>query len=157
MQTSRTIVFLLSAFILVVAFQAHAEEVVVVVEECTCPCPCPAAVPSGEDEAGPDEVTINEFPKGVYGPVEFTHGEHAEYADEGCTQCHHHAPPGVYQACNTCHKPRKKVEKPEDALLPDLKGAFHRQCMGCHLDMESGPLECTECHAEEKKGEKKAK
>ena len=166
MQTFRNRIFVFSAFILcsslfiLIPPLADADNDVPQ-KSCTCPCPCPAPEveePSSDSDKCPEEMLINTLVKAggkdaIYGPVDFTHRDHADYADDGCTQCHHHAPPGVYQPCKACHPVKKKLfkKKTEEMLMPGLKASYHRQCMGCHLEMDAGPLECTECHALKKK------
>jgi hypothetical protein len=85
-------------------------------------------------------------------PVQFSHRVH-EARGMACTQCHHeyqgrrnvwHQGQPV-QKCQACHSLR-----PEAGRL-DLKNAFHRQCKGCHLQVEqqgqrSGPITCQGCH-----------
>lgn len=115
-------------------------------------CPCPSADEGAASEAlaanmehAPETVELDmngEF----YGPMEFTHLEHTDYADEGCTQCHHHQPPlERFKKCGACHE-SKPFQGPDKLNVPGLKGAYHRQCVGCHVDYGSGPTECTECH-----------
>ena len=82
----------------------------------------------------------------VYGPVRFTHRLHAEMSQlkGGCANCHH-GEPGVeknFSKCETCHAKSVTASTLEQ---PTLKGAFHRQCLGCHRDWahENG---CGFCH-----------
>jgi len=118
-------------------------------EEC---CPCP-----GADQAAASEVlaanmekapeTVKLDTKGeFYGPVEYSHLEHTDYADQGCVQCHHHQPPAEpFKKCGACHQ-SEPFQAPDKLNVPGIKGAFHRQCVGCHVEYGSGPTECTECH-----------
>lgn len=110
------------------------------------PCPCSEAVEtSGPDEDdAPETVDLDELVE-VYGPVSFTHLDHVDFAD-ACSDCHHHSA-GVerYQPCNACHG-RVLFPEADKLNLPGLNAAYHRQCIGCHQDMESGPTGCTECH-----------
>ncbi len=117
-------------------------------------CPCPGSgqktgesAPSPDMEEAPETMELDM--KGeIYGPVEFTHLEHTDYADDGCTQCHHHqSPAGPFKSCGDCHK-RKPFQGADKLNIPGLKGAYHRQCVGCHVDYGSGPTECVECHEE---------
>lgn len=82
-----------------------------------------------------------------YGPVEFSHGQHAEIAGN-CAKCHHHSPKGSTPACGECHESIIVYHYNTAKRKPDLglKGAYHRQCMDCHEKMGSGPLGCTDCH-----------
>jgi hypothetical protein len=87
-----------------------------------------------------------------YETVVFSHSNHVDYADD-CETCHHHsskveaAPP-----CRECHGLTTG-----DLRFPGLKGAYHRQCMNCHREMESGPLECEGCHAKAGPGVSKSR
>lgn len=82
----------------------------------------------------------------------FRHDEHNETAAiEECNVCHH-----VYdeqgklvadessegQACSECHAIEDKSKQ------PGLRKAFHRNCKGCHLEQEKGPILCGECHVQ---------
>ncbi len=80
-----------------------------------------------------------------FGPVPFDHTGHAKWAKlaDGCTMCHHYTPEGVeHPACKTCHPPG--LIRP-DLRKPSLKGAYHRQCMGCHREW-SHNTKCDVCH-----------
>ncbi len=79
----------------------------------------------------------------IYEPVIFSHSMHAEISGE-CKSCHHHSPPGQTPSCGECHG---APFDPNNLNMPGLKGAYHLQCLGCHRDMDSGPVGCTECHA----------
>jgi hypothetical protein len=115
-------------------------------------CPCPAAGSDGAGEVSsrnmkdaPDTITLEKMGE-FYGPVEFTHSDHADYAEDGCTQCHHHQSPAEkFKPCGTCHD-RKPFQTGDKLNTPGLKGAFHRQCLGCHVEGGSGPTECADCH-----------
>jgi hypothetical protein len=61
-----------------------------------------------------------------------------------CAGCHHHTPVGSRPpACPTCHA----REPSSSGDRPRLEEAYHRQCLGCHQRMQTGPLGCTDCHA----------
>ena len=95
----------------------------------------------------PETITLDILSK-RYGPVEFSHSYHAEIAGD-CASCHHHSPEGTTPACGECHEPIIVYHyDPTKKGGPDLglKGAYHRQCLGCHKEMESGPIGCTDCH-----------
>lgn len=93
----------------------------------------------------PDTAIIDKIVN-LYESVVFIHSNHVGYADN-CATCHHHSgndtPP-----CYACHSTSDKLETPDTA--PNLKAAYHRQCMDCHKKMGSGPLGCTDCHAKKK-------
>jgi hypothetical protein len=93
-------------------------------------------------EQGPESLTLNRL-ENRYGGVKFSHGTHTEMT-EGCATCHHHSPAGQIVSCGECHH---EPFDPDNLNMPGLKGAYHLQCMGCHEEMDSGPLGCSECHA----------
>ena len=49
----------------------------------------------------------------------------------GCENCHHYNTSGPILKCSSCHESSRKRE---DVSIPDLKGAYHRQCMDCHRE-----------------------
>jgi hypothetical protein len=60
-----------------------------------------------------------------------------------CAGCHHHSPVGSRPPpCGSCHSDT-------DATIdkPGLKVAYHRQCIGCHMEMNIEQQGCTDCHA----------
>ena len=61
-----------------------------------------------------------------------------------CGGCHHHVPAGTRPPpCRSCHS--EVADATRDR--PGLKAAYHRQCMGCHIDMANEKQGCTDCHA----------
>lgn len=95
---------------------------------------------------GPKILTIDRFKKqtDIYEPVKFSHFAHAEMSDMGggCKMCHHYNPPGNVIGCVDCHELDRKRA---DVSKPDLKGAYHRQCIDCHRAW-SGNTDCVYCH-----------
>lgn len=77
----------------------------------------------------------------LYDPVSFDHKAHANMGEmgDGCISCHHYAPTGKIPPCSECHA------KPTTLGQPGLKGAYHRQCLGCHQQW-SGTNDCVNCH-----------
>jgi hypothetical protein len=55
-------------------------------------------------------------------------------------------------ACKKCH-PASRART--DLSVPDLKGAYHRQCMECHREWSKG-TECTSCHLKREAGQSSA-
>ena len=95
---------------------------------------------------GPKIVIINQLAN-LYDPVPFSHELHATMSDMigGCENCHHYSEKGgTIPPCRECHDPAKG---PVDLRKPSLKGAYHRQCMNCHLDW-SHENACSFCHQE---------
>lgn len=99
------------------------------------------AFQDGGDEDGFKDVLVFKMEKRQ---VTFDHATHAaEYADD-CTTCHHTSPEGEGQACGKCH-PRHRNRRGDDTIVRIV--AMHRQCKGCHQEMEAGPTEqCEDCH-----------
>lgn len=115
---------------------------------CVIPCPREKMVSIDQSpEEGPSVLTIDKFKKqtDIYAPVIFSHRLHAEMSgmSGGCKMCHHYNPPGQVIGCSDCHE---LMRKRTDVSKPDLKGAYHRQCMECHRTW-SGKVDCESCHA----------
>jgi hypothetical protein len=113
--------------------------------------PCLVVCPRNEmvtvyekPEKTPGLIVIDEL-SDRYGPVYFSHKIHAQMSimSGGCENCHHHNTSGPIINCNSCHESSRKRE---DVSVPDLRGAFHRQCMDCHREWshENG---CNTCHS----------
>lgn len=98
-------------------------------------------------EDAPKVLEINKIKgeKDLYGAVNFSHKIHAEMSEmaNGCVTCHHYNPPGKMVSCDFCHNTERSESK---ANIPDLKSAYHRQCMGCHTTWEE-ESRCENCHA----------
>lgn len=77
----------------------------------------------------------------LYEPVNFNHRSHADMGQmgAGCVSCHHYTANGKMPPCSDCHL------KPTTLGQPGLKGAYHRQCLGCHRQW-SGTNDCVNCH-----------
>jgi hypothetical protein len=90
-------------------------------------------------------VVILDELEDLYVPVRFNHLAHATMAgmDQGCEACHHFTPPNSdHPECQSCHS-RECVH--EDISQPGLKGAYHRQCLGCHTEWDR-ETQCEICH-----------
>jgi hypothetical protein len=82
---------------------------------------------------------------GQYGPVVFSHRTHAQMTEMsgGCYGCHHYKDTAQrILTCRSCHPADRKRE---NVGIPDLKGAYHRQCMDCHRQWTGAP-NCSSCH-----------
>lgn len=130
----------------------------------------PAADPSSD--LGPDVVMLDQV-KGCYGTVRFEHLLHAKMSSmtDGCVNCHHDAKDHVEKTgeasvsrgagsalagtgmegtglvirpCRTCHEANSVIVTGD---VPGLRGAYHRQCLGCHTEWahENG---CGFCHGD---------
>ncbi len=109
------------------------------------PClkPCPRAIPMATGDI-PDIVIMDELEE-LYVPVRFNHKLHADMAQmsNGCATCHHHEKdPRNPSSCKTCH-PQEIIR--ENLLQPGLKGAYHRQCLNCHVQWDR-QNKCEVCH-----------
>lgn len=107
--------------------------------------PPQAQQPIVSQDTGPDTAILDKIVN-LYEAVVFTHSNHVGYADN-CATCHHHSG-GDTPPCYACHSTSDKLETPD--TTPNLKAAYHRQCMDCHKKMGSGPMGCTDCHAKKK-------
>ncbi len=92
-----------------------------------------------------------------YEPVIFAHELHASMSamSGGCENCHHFSESVVeIQSCGAsgCHSETNEVNL--RMSRPSLKGAYHRQCMGCHREW-SHDTDCGNCHAELTDGKSK--
>ncbi len=115
----------------------------------------------------PEKVVIKTIEE-RYEPVEFPHRKVFRalvkgidddrlaayfHLQEGtlCQGCHHNSPAGKKPPrCGFCHG---KPFDEKDLFQPGLKGAYHRQCIGCHDKMgieKPVGVDCTGCHAEKK-------
>jgi len=113
-------------------------------------------------------VRVLDSLKDAYTPVKFDHPKHVSLAGdcaachhehsiaEGlpCKQCHNLSPETFkksvthsFMACKNCHGSFDR----DNAAMPGLKTAYHKQCFKCHRgmgDLGTGPQGCTEiCHA----------
>jgi len=99
-------------------------------------------------DEGPENILLDRFKEveDNFPPLLFSHRAHAEMSDMagGCEMCHHYNPPGRIVPCSECHVANRIRE---DLRLPDLKGAFHRQCIDCHK-LWASQVECSDCHLE---------
>lgn len=92
----------------------------------------------------PDVVMLADL-EDLYEPVPFDHQGHVRMADmsAGCTYCHHHTAEGTRPAaCRSCHA---TAPARETTAMPGLKGAYHRQCLSCHVEW-SHDTACSACH-----------
>ncbi len=96
---------------------------------------------------GPGVAVLGQL-RDLYEPVRFNHKLHAEMVEmgQGCNTCHHYSPPGKFPPCRDCHGARPS--DPLNLKQPGLKGAYHRQCMGCHREW-SHETKCVLCHLPE--------
>ncbi len=128
-------------------------------------CLCAAALAAA---AGGPGMRVLDSIKDAYSPVKFDHAKHTAIA-ASCAACHHEHKMGDGLPCKQCHKLspetfRKSVTNSfmpcknchgtfdrDNAAMPGLKTAYHRQCFQCHRGMGNigaNPKGCTEiCHA----------
>ncbi len=110
--------------------------------------PCLRVCPRHEmdvvEEVVPDIVILDAL-EDLYVPVRFNHKAHSDMVTmaSGCETCHHFTPEGQPHAkCISCH-PQDIIH--EDIAQPGLKGAYHRQCLGCHTEWDKDTA-CEVCH-----------
>ena len=101
------------------------------------------------DAEAPDFFVLDALSE-IYVPVIFPHKLHAAMTDMagGCAVCHHRNPPGDILGCAECHG---GPSNPVNLSQPSLKGAYHRQCLGCHREW-SHETDCVVCHAKRAPG-----
>jgi hypothetical protein len=122
--------------------------------EAPCLIECPRHMGNFRSDQRPDDgpkIVIIDQLANLYEPVPFSHELHAQMSDMigGCGNCHHYSEQGgKIPPCRECHDPSKG---PVDLKMPSLKGAYHRQCMNCHLDW-SHENACSFCHEEHHDG-----
>ncbi|MBI5020427.1 MAG: cytochrome c3 family protein [Ignavibacteriales bacterium] len=92
-----------------------------------------------------DELVVIDQGSERYGPVYFSHKIHAQMSGMvgGCGNCHHYNTLEQILKCSSCHASSRQRE---NIGIPDLKAAYHRQCMDCHREW-SHETGCTTCHA----------
>ena len=111
----------------------------------------------------PYKVTIDALAD-QYEPSTFTHRRHIDSLMERikddklaqafhnkpetlCATCHHRSPlSATPPKCGSCHA---KDTNAENSGRPNLKAAYHLQCMGCHQGMQVARprnTDCTTCH-----------
>jgi len=116
-----------------------------------CPRSVAEVIAEAAHETLPEDVILLhafEWEDRSFMPVPFNHRLHADMAGMagGCEVCHHHTAPGkLHPACKTCHKAAYARNARQEMRMPSLKGAYHRQCMGCHRDW-SHNTKCSLCH-----------
>jgi hypothetical protein len=123
LKTEKTVAYCLAAILLVVGVV------------------CYAAFPQKKPE---DPIRI--MLKSAGGTVLFDHKAHASEDGYGidCTECHHmweKAEGTKPEACTECHTAEAEGD------MPKLSDAFHKQCISCHEDDGTAPVECSACHA----------
>ena len=84
--------------------------------------------------SAPDVMVIDALVD-LYEPVVFAHKLHADMSNmgQGCAQCHHYSLPDNVPACTECHLTERSATS---MIQPGLKGAYHRQCLGCHTSWD---------------------
>ncbi len=112
----------------------------------------------------PEKVIIKEL-SDKYKPADFPHRKIVNtivdtikdnklaayfHAEKGtiCQGCHHNSPATSKPTrCASCHG---KPFEEKDMFKPGLMGAYHIQCMECHVSMNIDKTGCTDCHKENK-------
>jgi hypothetical protein len=125
----------------------HVCEVPTKINPCLASCPRKnntTAIHKLTDAPKVFEINNVNGEKDIYSAVTFSHKAHAEMSEMsgGCETCHHYNPPGKIVKCSTCHEAERKNV---DVNMPDLKSAYHRECMDCHAEWEE-ESHCENCH-----------
>jgi len=115
---------------------------------CLSDCPRGGEQPSWADFAAMDlpETCVLDQLVDRYEPVIFNHAQHAKMSGMGgasCRLCHHANEQGWVGNCYGCHPAHLSGRH---VGVPDLKTAYHRQCMFCHKEW-SHETNCEICHA----------
>jgi hypothetical protein len=63
-----------------------------------------------------------------------------------CLGCHHESPWDLEAKPPTCKSCHGIIRTKRTLDRPGLLGAYHRQCMGCHEEMNIKAMGCTDCH-----------
>jgi hypothetical protein len=92
----------------------------------------------------PDSITLDVLAD-KYTPTLFDHKLHASMSQisTDCATCHHFSPPGKIPPCRSCHPTQASSDDPD---MPNLKVAYHRQCLSCHVEW-SHNADCGVCHS----------
>lgn len=121
-------------------------------DPCLVTCPRMHMLPGNHiEQTGPDVLQMGDIAS-QYGPVVFAHKLHAEMSEMsgGCSACHHYNNTSMtVLSCRECH-PKSRARA--DISMPDLKGAYHRQCMDCHRQWTHS-TDCNGCHLKRKPGQ----
>ncbi|RPI17738.1 MAG: hypothetical protein EHM58_08240 [Ignavibacteriae bacterium] len=117
-------------------------------KEDPCLIECPRqdlALVFNTTKEGPEVVVIDEMSENYSGVV-FSHKLHTHMSEmsAGCTDCHHYNTTGPVLKCSKCHE---NTRSREDVSVPDLKAAYHRQCMKCHVQWSRENGCNTQCHS----------
>ncbi len=136
--------------------QCHTCEVPTLREPCLASCPRTQMVHQSATHAlgdAPDSMLLSQLAD-LYEPVHFNHKVHASMAQMGtdCVTCHHYSPAGQIPPCRDCHSPSSEST---DLKKPNLKGAYHRQCLSCHREW-SHDTKCVLCHVPNESGAMKS-
>ena len=113
-------------------------------EPCLVMCPREKVVTVYQKPEQTPELIIIDQLSNRYSPVYFSHRIHAQMSEMsgGCKGCHHYNTSGPILKCSNCHDVSRKRE---DVSVPDLNGAYHRQCVDCHREW-SRTTDCNSCH-----------
>ena len=94
----------------------------------------------------PPEEPIRILLPSSAGKVLFNMKKHT--AEDGygyeCTDCHHDIedPEETPEACKECHLKNKEDSEAEI----NTEEAFHTECINCHEEDGTAPVECDQCH-----------
>jgi len=120
-------------------------------DHCLRACTRPGAGGAADAAAASPDVIVIDKLSDLYMPVVFPHRLHAGMGAMagGCKSCHHQTTGDTYTSCGECHG---RASDPKTPRVPNLKGAYHRQCLSCHREW-SGDTKCEVCHAKRAAGQ----
>lgn len=150
------ILILFSPFNIDIYAQNHNEDFeCILCHSCEAPSkksPCIRTCPTKKHKHFTTKHSLSEAPDTIvlgyiaeqFQPVQFDHKSHADMAQMNldCATCHHYSPEDRIPPCRECHG---SEDNPVNLKQPTLKGAYHRQCMGCHREW-SHDTKCVICH-----------
>ena len=104
----------------------------------------------GDCHAASKARTVPEICSECHSPSEEHHHSAEDITEEesyACSDCHQKKPdemvPGV---CADCHEPEDIEGEDIEMNFQKRSDAFHGQCIDCHKEYGSGPVECSSCH-----------
>jgi len=82
------------------------------------------------------------------GEIEEHHSKNPDESDlHACSECHKQVEDGsVPQVCIDCHEPDEIEGEQKTMNFYKRSDAFHKQCIDCHKEYGSGPVDCSSCH-----------
>ncbi len=93
-----------------------------------------------------DIKSVPEICRSCHEPGE-AHHDNDEVAELTCNDCHKKIEgESLPTACTDCHDADEIDGQDKVMDMQKRTDAFHNQCIDCHKEYDSGPVECSECH-----------